>query len=192
MTNVNGAPGLCHGQQATCEIIVTPVTADVAYFQKSNSPRGRAACVVSCENYNQEVAEGLIYDHSRPDAAYEYRSTVNPWASQLGSLGDIMYNSSYRQTAVPGLYSPCRAFFNKEELLRNNRGLYNMVNEYSQRLGGHPATSLLTWVSTPKTSLASFRPRPLATSKSTTTSRPRWALSAMGHCFGTPGHTWQV
>nr|AWG89875.1 BcLF1 [human gammaherpesvirus 4] len=141
MTNVNGAPGLCHGQQATCEIIVTPVTADVAYFQKSNSPRGRAACVVSCENYNQEVAEGLIYDHSRPDAAYEYRSTVNPWASQLGSLGDIMYNSSYRQTAVPGLYSPCRAFFNKEELLRNNRGLYNMVNEYSQRLGGHPATS---------------------------------------------------
>ncbi|AAK38225.1 ORF17 [callitrichine gammaherpesvirus 3] len=139
--NANSIPGLSHGQLATCEIILTPVTADVAYFQKSNSPRGRAACVVSCDNYSPDEAEKLIYDHSRPDPAYEFRSTVNPWASQLGSLGDVMYNSSYRQTAVPGLHSPCRAFFNKEELLKYNRGLYNMVSEYSQRLGSSPATS---------------------------------------------------
>ncbi|UTM04805.1 major capsid protein [Equid gammaherpesvirus 2] len=137
----HGPPGLSHGQLATCEVILTPVTADVSYFQSSNSPRGRASCVVSCEPYNAESAENFIYNHSLSDPAYEFRATVNPWASQLGSLGDVMYNASYKQMMAPGLYSPCRQFFNKEDLLKNNRGLYGLVNEYITRLGGAPATS---------------------------------------------------
>lgn len=135
---INNIPGLSHGQFSTCEIILTPVTADISYFQSSNSPRGRASCVVSCDTYNAESAEKFIYDHATPDPAYEFRSTNNPWASQRSSLGDVLYNSSFRQTATPGLYSPCRAFFNKEEMLKNNRGLFTMVTEYAQRIsGGH-------------------------------------------------------
>ncbi|ARW78088.1 major capsid protein [Common bottlenose dolphin gammaherpesvirus 1 strain Sarasota] len=135
-----GPPGLCHGQLSTCEIIPTPVTADVTFFQTSNSPRGRASCVVSCETFAPELGEKFIYDHSISDPAYEFRSTVNPWASQIGSLGDVLYNSTYRQVATPGLYSPCRQFFNKEEMMRNNRGLYTLVTEYAQRIGKAPAT----------------------------------------------------
>lgn len=139
---IRDIPGLSHGQFSTCEVVITPVTADIAYFQNSNSPRGRASCVVSCENYNQESAERLIYDHSIPDSVYEFRSTNNPWASQRSSLGDVLYNSSFRQTATPGMYSPSRAFFNKEEILKHNRGLYTMINEYTQRIsGGHTAAT---------------------------------------------------
>lgn len=136
-----GPPGLCNGQLATCEVIPTPVVADVSYFQTSNSPRGRASCVVSCDAFSTESAERYLYDHSIPDPAYEYRATVNPWASQIGSLGDILYNSGYRQMTTPGLYSPCRQFFSKDELLRNNRSLYTLVSEYAGRLNGAPATS---------------------------------------------------
>nr|UQT63743.1 ORF25 [Human gammaherpesvirus 8] len=134
-------PGLSHGQLATCEIIPTPVTSDVAYFQTPSNPRGRAACVVSCDAYSNESAERLLYDHSIPDPAYECRSTNNPWASQRGSLGDVLYNITFRQTALPGMYSPCRQFFHKEDIMRYNRGLYTLVNEYSARLAGAPATS---------------------------------------------------
>nr|QRE02508.1 Major capsid protein [Otarine gammaherpesvirus 4] len=136
-----GPPGLVHGQLATCEVVLTPVSADVAYFQTSNSPRGRASCVVSCDTYSPEQAEKLLYDHSFPDVAYEFRTTVNPWASQVGSLGDVLYSATYRQVAAPGMYSPCRHFFNKEDMLRNNRGLYTLVTEYAQRLAGNAATS---------------------------------------------------
>ncbi|QFN51614.1 ORF 25 [Macacine gammaherpesvirus 5] len=134
-------PGLSHGQLATCEIVLTPVTADVTYFQTPNSPRGRASCVISCDAYNNESAERLLFDHSIPDSAYEYRTTVNPWASQQGSLGDVLYNSTSRQVAVPGMYSPCRQFFHKDAILRNNRGLNTLVTEYAARLTGTPATS---------------------------------------------------
>ncbi|AGY30708.1 ORF25 [Retroperitoneal fibromatosis-associated herpesvirus] len=134
-------PGLSHGQLATCEVVPTPVTADVAYYQNPNSPRGRAACVISCDAYNNESAERLLYDHSLPDPAYEYRATNNPWASQRGSLGDVLYNTTFRQAALPGMHSPCRQFFNKEDILRHNRGLFTLVNEYSARLAGAPATS---------------------------------------------------
>ncbi|BBB06474.1 major capsid protein [Rhinolophus gammaherpesvirus 1] len=136
----NGPPGLGHGQMASCEVILTPVTADVSYFQTSNSPRGRGSCVISCDAYNNDSAERFLFDHSLPDPMYEYRTTVNPWASQIGSLGDIMYNSSYRQMSAPGMYSPCRHFFNKEDLLKNNKGLYSLVTEYASRLSGNPAT----------------------------------------------------
>lgn len=134
-------PGLSHGQLSTCEVILTPVTADVTYFQSSNSPRGRASCVVSCDTYSPETAEKFLYDHSLPDPVYEYRTTINPWASQIGSLGDVLYNANFRQVAAPGLYSPCRQFFNKEEILKNNRGLYTLVTEYANRLSGQQATS---------------------------------------------------
>ncbi|AAM22125.1 major capsid protein [Suid gammaherpesvirus 3] len=139
--NSTNLPGVIHGQFSVCEIILTPVTADVSYFQKPNSPRGRASCVVSCDVSNHEKAEQFLYDHSLPDPAHEYRSTVNPWASQRGSLGDILYNSTYRQVAAPGIYSPCKPFFNKEELLKNNKSFYTMVNEYSQRVGGYTTSS---------------------------------------------------
>ncbi|AAX58061.1 ORF25 [Ovine gammaherpesvirus 2] len=134
-------PGLVHGQYATCEVIPTPVTADVAYFQKANSPRGRASCVVSSDVSNQDAAERFLYDHSTPDPAYEYRATVNPWASQRASLGDVLYGSKYRQVASPGIYSPSKPFFNKEEMLKNNRSFYTLVSEYAQRLVGYAATS---------------------------------------------------
>ncbi|AIA62062.1 orf25 [Alcelaphine gammaherpesvirus 2] len=138
---ISHPPGLVHGQHATCEVILTPVTADVAYFQKSNSPRGRASCVVSSDINNQDRAEQFLYDHSLPDPAYEYRSTVNPWASQKGSLGDVLYGSRYRQVSSPGIYSPSKPFFNKEEMLKNNKSFYTLVNEYAQRLVGYAATS---------------------------------------------------
>nr|CAC84320.1 monocyte chemotactic protein [Saimiriine gammaherpesvirus 2] len=134
-------PGLSHGQLATCEVIMTPVTADITYFQSSNSPRGRASCVVSCDAYNNESAEKFLYDHSLPDPCYEFRSTINPWASQIGSLGDVFFNSQHRQMAGPTLYSPCKQFFNKEAILKNNKLFYTLVTEYVNRLTGAPATS---------------------------------------------------
>lgn len=135
------AGGLAHGQLATCEIIPTPVTADLGYFQKPNSPRGRCGCVVTCANYSNECVEELLYNHALPDPVYEFRSTVNPWASQVGSLSDVLYNGCYRQSLNLTAYSPCRAFFNKEDLLRNNRGLFTLVTEYGNRLGATAATS---------------------------------------------------
>ncbi|UNP64497.1 major capsid protein [Saguinine gammaherpesvirus 1] len=145
MAYVGGArpenfPGLCHGQLATCEVILTPVTVDLAYFQASNNPRGRASCVISCDVSNTDVAEKFIYDHSIPDPAYEYRSTVNPWASQRGSLGDIMYNPTTRQLVTPGMYSPCKQFFQKETMLKNNRSFYTLVSEYASRLHNTPVS----------------------------------------------------
>lgn len=138
----SGEPmGLSHGQLATCEVILTPVTADVTYFQSPNSPRGRTGCVVSCDTYNSDTALKLLYDHSQADPAYEFRTTNNPWASQVGSLGDVLYNTNNRQLVTPGLYSPCRQFFNRDMLLKNNKSLYTLINEYIVRLGGAPATS---------------------------------------------------
>lgn len=134
-------PGLSHGQLATCEVIMTPVTADVLYFQQANSPRGRASCVVSCDAYSKDTAEKFLYDHSLSDPAHEYRSTVNPWASQKGSLGDVLYNVGQRQMCTPGMYSPCRQFFHTENILKNNRGFYTLITEYSNRLRGAPASS---------------------------------------------------
>lgn len=134
-------PGLAHGQLATCEVILTPVTADLSYFQKPNNPRGRCSCVVSCPNYNSESAEALLYDHSLPDPNYEFRSTVNPWASQIGSVSEVLYNTCYRHSLNMTAYSPCRAFFNKDEILKSNKGLFTLVSEYSSRLGGTAATS---------------------------------------------------
>lgn len=134
-------PGLAHGQLSTCEIIPTPVTADLGYFQKPNSPRGRCSCVVTCDTYSGDSADALLYDHSIPDPMYEFRCTVNPWASQTGSLSDVLYNSCYRQSLSLTAYSPCKAFFNKEDLLKNNRGLYTLVNEYSTRLGAAAAAT---------------------------------------------------
>ncbi|ADW24366.1 major capsid protein [Cricetid gammaherpesvirus 2] len=134
-------PGLYHGQVATCEVILTPVTADVAYFQSPNSPRGRAGCVVSCDTYSPDNAVKLLYDHSLPDPAYEFRATNNPWASQAGSLGDTLYNNVNRQLVTPGMYSPCRQYFNRDQLLKNNKCLHTLVGEYSSRIGGSPATS---------------------------------------------------
>lgn len=134
-------PGLVNGQYATCEIILTPVTADLTYFQKSNSPRGRASCVVACDVSNQDRAERFLYDHSIPDPAYEHRSTNNPWASQRGSLGDVLYSATFRQVSAPGIYSPSKSFFNKEEMLKNNKAFYTLINEYTQRLSSYAATS---------------------------------------------------
>ncbi|ACY41099.1 major capsid protein [Wood mouse herpesvirus] len=133
--------GLAHGQLATCEVILTPVTADLTYFQSPNSPRGRTGCVVSCDTYSPDNAVKLLYDHSQPDPAYEFRTTNNPWASQVGSLGDALYNNHNRQLVTPGLYSPCRQFFNKDMLLKNNKSLFTLIHEYISRLGGSPATS---------------------------------------------------
>ncbi|AZB49197.1 major capsid protein [Phascolarctid gammaherpesvirus 1] len=133
--------GLGHGQLSTCESIITPSNADIGYFQGTNNPRGRASCVVSCEPGNLEASEKLVYDHSLPDTNYEHRSTINPWASQLGSLGDILYNSHYRHVSVPGIYSPCRQFFSRDDIMRNNKVLYSLINEYTTRLLGNPATS---------------------------------------------------
>ncbi|AZB49124.1 major capsid protein [Vombatid gammaherpesvirus 1] len=134
-------PGLGHGQLSTCECILTPANADIGYFQSTNNPRGRASCVVSCDSGNQDAADKMVYDHSTPDINYEHRSTINPWASQIGSLGDILYNSQYRQVSVPGIYSPCRPFFSKDDIMRNNKTLYSLINEYTTRLLGNPATS---------------------------------------------------
>ncbi|ALE14735.1 ORF25 [Felid gammaherpesvirus 1] len=139
--NTNTPPGLYHGQLATSEVVLTPVTADVMYFQSANSPRGRASCVVSCDVTNSDAAEKFIYDHSQSDPAYEFRTTVNPWASQLGSLGDVLYNASYRQMCVPGMYSPCRQFFSRDDLLKNNKGLYSIITEYMNRLSSTSASS---------------------------------------------------
>lgn len=134
-------PGLANGQLATCEVVLTPVTADLSYFQRPNSPRGRTSCVVSCPAYQADSADALLYDHSLSDPNYEYRSTVNPWASQIGSLSDVLYNTCHRQSLNLTVYSPSRAFFNKEEILKSNKGLFTLVSEYSSRLGPTAATS---------------------------------------------------
>lgn len=129
-------PGLVHGQYAVCDVILTPVVSDVTYFQFPNSPRGRASCVASCDAYTAETANRFLFDHSLADPAYEHRSTVNPWASLPGSLADVTYNTVFRQTASMGVYSPARHFFNREEVLKNNRGLYNLITEYGNRMSG--------------------------------------------------------
>ncbi|AAK57130.1 T86 [Tupaiid betaherpesvirus 1] len=123
-----------HGQLAVCEVILTPVTADLSYFQLPNSPRGRSACLFSVDPYDRDAAERALYDHAEPNG-HTFASTVNPWASQKGSLGDVLYNLAHRDRLGYNsrLYSPCTQFFSTEEILRANRTLFRTIDEYLTR-----------------------------------------------------------
>lgn len=133
MTEKDGA-SLAHGQRSTCELVLTPVTADINYFKISNNPRGRSSCMLAVDPYDAEAADRALYDHTEPDAQTFY-ATNNPWASQRGSLGDLIYNSRNRDRLGYNsrFYSPCAQFFNNDEIVAANKTLFRTIDEYVSR-----------------------------------------------------------
>lgn len=132
--NKNTIPILLHGQQAICEAIITPVTADINFFKTPQNPRGRASCMMGVDPHNEPEALKALYDHKYTDSQ-TFASTVNPWSSQKGSLGDILYNMSHRDQLGynPKTFSPCSQFFTSNEIIKNNKLMYKIINEYSIR-----------------------------------------------------------
>ncbi|AFX83400.1 a86 [Rat cytomegalovirus ALL-03] len=126
-----GGPSLLHGQRATCELILTPVSANLEYFRHTNNPRGRSSSMLGVDPYDDEAALSALYDHKLPDAQTFY-STNNPWASQRGSLGDVLYNARNREKLGhnPSVYSPCSQFFTTDEIIASNKTLFKTVDEY--------------------------------------------------------------
>lgn len=133
MSEKNG-PSLLHGQRSTCEVIPTPVTADINYFKTCNSPRGRSSCMLSVDPYDDEAANKTLYDHTEPDSQTFY-ATNNPWASQRGSIGDVLYNVQNRNRLGYNskFYSPCAQFFNTVDIISVNKTLLKTINEYLLR-----------------------------------------------------------
>ncbi|APZ76288.1 major capsid protein [Murid herpesvirus 3] len=125
---------ILHGQQAVCDCIITPVTCDVNFFKQPNNPRGRASTMLGVEPYNEEMAIKALYDHSQTDSHGLY-ATVNPWASQKGSLSDIMFNREYNNQLGynPKIYSPNTQFFTTNEILEKNKLLFKIITEYCSR-----------------------------------------------------------
>nr|WEG69772.1 major capsid protein [Mastomys natalensis cytomegalovirus 3]WEG69912.1 major capsid protein [Mastomys natalensis cytomegalovirus 3]WEG70052.1 major capsid protein [Mastomys natalensis cytomegalovirus 3]WEG70192.1 major capsid protein [Mastomys natalensis cytomegalovirus 3]WEG70332.1 major capsid protein [Mastomys natalensis cytomegalovirus 3] len=129
-----GGPSLLHGQRATCEMIVTPASADLEFFRYPNNPRGRASSMLGVDPYNEDDALTALYDHTSPDPQTFY-ATNNPWASLKGSLGDMMYNARNRERLGynPSFYSPCSQFFTTDDIINSNKTLFKTVDEYLSR-----------------------------------------------------------
>ncbi|AFK83923.1 B86 [miniopterid betaherpesvirus 1] len=133
MSEKNG-PALLHGQRSTCELIATPVTADINYFKIPNTPRGRSSCMLGVDPYDIDAAQRALYNHTEPDAQ-TFLATNNPWASQKGSLGDILYNIQNRDRLGYNsqFYSPCAQFFNTDDIINANKTLFRTIDEYMIR-----------------------------------------------------------
>lgn len=130
----NTGPSLLHGQRSTCEVVATPVNADLSYFRAPNNPRGRSSCMLGVDPHDDDAAVCALYDHGTPDPQ-TFRATNNPWASQRGSLGDVMYNGRHRDRLGhnPSHYSPCAQFFTTEEIVAGNKTLFKTIDEYMLR-----------------------------------------------------------
>lgn len=133
MTEKPGS-ALMHGQRAVCELILTPVTADINYFKTTNNPRGRSSCMLGVDPYDDEAARRMLYNHHEPDAQ-TFLTTNNPWASQAGSIGDILYNPENRDRLGYNsmFYSPCRQFFDVNTIITANKTLFKTIDEYIAR-----------------------------------------------------------
>ncbi len=129
-----GGPALLHGQRATCEVILTPVSADLEFFRYPNNPRGRSSSMLGVDPYDEDAALATLYDHTSPDPQ-TFVSTNNPWGSQRGSLGDVIYNTRNREKLGhnPSFYSPCAQFFTTDDIINANKTLFKTVEEYLNR-----------------------------------------------------------
>nr|WEG68808.1 major capsid protein [Mastomys natalensis cytomegalovirus 1]WEG68944.1 major capsid protein [Mastomys natalensis cytomegalovirus 1]WEG71172.1 major capsid protein [Mastomys natalensis cytomegalovirus 1] len=129
-----GGPSLLHGQRSTCEIIPTPVSADLEYFRQTNNPRGRSSSMLGVDPYDEDAALTALYDHATADPQ-TFFSTNNPWASQKGSLGDTLYNNRSKEQLGynPSHYSPCSQFFTADDIISSNKTLFKTVDEYMSR-----------------------------------------------------------
>lgn len=127
-------PALAHGQGAPCEAIPTPVTAGLEYFRAPNNPRGRSSCMISVDPHDAEAATKVLYDHAEPDPQ-TLLATNNPWASQQGSVGDVLYNARNRHRLGYNstIYSPCAQFFNTDDILAANKTLMRATDDYLMR-----------------------------------------------------------
>ncbi|AEV80441.1 major capsid protein [Cercopithecine betaherpesvirus 5] len=133
MSEKNSAANL-HGQKAICEIIITPASTDINYFKIPNNPRGRTSCMLGVDPYDTDAAMKTLYDHTEADAQ-TFASTRNPWASNRGSLGDMLYNIRNRERLGYNsqFYSPCAQFFNTEDIINSNKTLFKTIDEYLLR-----------------------------------------------------------
>ncbi|ANC96515.1 major capsid protein [macacine betaherpesvirus 9] len=125
---------LLHGQQAICEVIICPVTADLNFFKTPKNPRGRNSCMMSIDPHNELEAMRSLYDHSLSDSD-SFLTTINPWASQKGSLSDVLYNTNHRNQLGynPKSYSPNAIFFTDSEILKTNKFMFKLITDYSQK-----------------------------------------------------------
>ncbi|QOE74448.1 major capsid protein [Elephant endotheliotropic herpesvirus 3A] len=132
--NINEQPGILIGQKAVMEFIPTPVTSPLPYYRIPNNPRGRASCTLAVDPEKKPDLFKILYDHGLPDSQ-TFLSTANPWASQWGSLGDIMYNQFHREHIGYNskIYSPCKQFFTLDEITIANRTLHKIASEYNSR-----------------------------------------------------------
>ncbi|QQL09893.1 Ba118 [Baboon cytomegalovirus] len=133
MSEKNSSANL-HGQKAICELIITPVSMDINYFKIPNNPRGRTSCMLGVDPYDTDAAMKTLYDHTEPDAQ-TFASSHNPWASNRGSLGDVLYNIRNRERLGYNsqFYSPCAQFFNTDDIINANKTLFKTIDEYLLR-----------------------------------------------------------
>ena len=60
-------------------------------------------------------------------------ATTNPWASQEGSLSDVLYNINHRDQLGynPKSYSPNAVFFTDTEIFKTNKFMFKLISDYS-------------------------------------------------------------
>nr|WPS63835.1 MAG: putative major capsid protein [Ardenna herpesvirus] len=129
-------PSLERGQRATCEFLITPVTADLKYFYGPANPRGRSSCTACLphEDPSRENVDRAMYDHTTPDAAFPSRATNNPWASQRFSLGDRIYNARRGFIVTSDFFSPLSKFMTPSRVEDKNKCLARLLRESATAL----------------------------------------------------------
>lgn len=132
--SVDDGPSILIGQKATCECIITPVTAPLSFFKKPNNPRGRSSSTMTIDPERKTDIYKALYDHTISDGQ-TFFATANPWASQWGSLGDIMYNVTHRDNIGYNsrVYSPCQRFLSLDDINESHRSLFKLISDYASR-----------------------------------------------------------
>ncbi|BAP00698.1 major capsid protein; VP5 [Pteropodid alphaherpesvirus 1] len=131
--------GMDHGQDAVCEFIATPVSADITYFRQPCNPRGRAAGGVYAGDAEGD-ATALMYDHTQSDPSRPFAATANPWASQRFSYGDLLYNGAYHLNGASPVLSPCYKFFTASDVTAKHRCLERLIVETGAAVSTATAT----------------------------------------------------
>ncbi|QOD40186.1 MCP [Macropodid alphaherpesvirus 2] len=122
--------GLDHGQSSVCEFIATPVSADINYFRRPCNPRGRAAGGLYADE-GEDAILNLTYDHTQSDPSNPSVATINPWASQQQSYGDLLYNGANNLNGASPVLSPAYKFFTKNEIALKCWNLNRIISEAS-------------------------------------------------------------
>lgn len=96
--------------------IICPPHVPQAFVTSSHNPRGRNTLFMGLNNSQTDNKWQCMFDHSIRDGRFkEFQTTVNPWASQVFSLGHCMYSNPSMK--INDIQNMCYQKFNTGDVL---------------------------------------------------------------------------